>query len=221
MHFYDQLLQFPLFQGLSRSELLQMAGRTKFGFQKLATGKTLVRDNDPCQELFLLTKGQLTITHYSDDRAYCIVEQVHAPWQLQPEVLFGSQTRFTLTAQAASEVHLMTLSKDEIIRLTNDFLIIRLNILNLLSAQVQRHSHLPWRRVPQTLRDRIIRFLLDHCLYPAGPKMFHILMQRLADEVGYSRLDVSRELNAMKATGLIALHRGRIEVPSIERLCQS
>lgn len=221
MKFYDQLLQFPLFQGLSRNELLQMAGQTKFGFLKLAVGKNVVRENDPCRQLMFLTKGQLTIIQHSDDRAYHVVEQVHAPWLLQPEVLFGTQTRYTLTAQAATEVHLMTLSKDEMLRLMNDFLIIHLNMLNMLSAHVQRRSHLPWRRVPQTLRERIVRFLLDHCVYPAGAKEFHILMQRLADEVGYSRLDVSRELNTMKATGLIALHRGRIEIPSIERLCQS
>lgn len=221
MQFYDQLLQFPLFQGLNRNELLQMAGQTKFGFQKLAEGKSVVREGDSCHQLFLLTKGQLTIIQHSDDHAYSVVEQVHAPWLVQPEVLFGSQTRYTLTAQATTEVHLMTLSKDEMLKLMNDFLIIRLNMLNLLSAQVQRRSHLPWRRVPQTLHERIIRFLLDHCVYPAGAKEFRILMQRLADEVGYSRLDVSRELNKMKAAGLIALHRGRIEIPSIERLCQT
>lgn len=218
MQFYDQLLQFPLFQGLSHNELLQMAGQTKFGFQKMAAGKIVVREGDPCHQLLFLTKGQLTILHYSDDRAYSVVEQVHAPWLLQPEVLFGTQTRYSLTVQAATDVHLMTLSKNEVLRLTNDFLIIQLNMLNQLSAQVQRRSHLPWRRAPQDLHERIIRFLLDHCLYPAGPKEFRILMQRLADEVGDSRLDVSRELNKMKAAGLIALHRGRIEVPSIERL---
>ena len=32
---YDSLLRFPLFQGLSRAELLQLAGQTKFGFLKL------------------------------------------------------------------------------------------------------------------------------------------------------------------------------------------
>ena len=221
MKFYDQLLQFPLFQGLSRNELLQMAGNTKFGFMKLEPGKVLVRDGDPCQQLYFLTNGELTIIRQSDDHAYSVAEQIHAPWLLQPETLFGPQTRHTLTAKAATEVNLITLTKDEMLRLQNDFLIIRLNMLNLLSALVQRRSHLSWRQAPQSLRERIIRFLLDHCIYPAGPKTFHILMTRLADEVGDSRLDVSRELNTMQATGLIALHRGRIEVPSIERLCQS
>ena len=63
-----------------------------------------------------------------------------------------------------------------------------------------------------------ISFFLDHCVYPAGRKDIRILMAQLAQEVGDSRLDVSRVLNAMQAEGLLYLHRGRIEIPSLERL---
>ena len=103
-------------------------------------------------------------------------------------------------------------------RLLNEFLIIRLNMLNLLATQSQRRLLQQWRRPPQTLRERIVRFLLDHSTYPAGHKEFLILMKRLADELGDSRLDVSNALNAMKADGLIELRRGRIIVPSLEHL---
>ena len=43
-------------------------------------------------------------------------------------------------------------------------------------------------------------------------------MERLAQEVNDNRLHVSQALNAMQADGLLTLHRGRIEVPSLERL---
>jgi hypothetical protein len=43
-------------------------------------------------------------------------------------------------------------------------------------------------------------------------------MTQLAMEVGDSRLDVSNVLNAMQKDELIILHRGRIEIPSLERL---
>ena len=44
---YDSLLQFSLFQGLSRAELLQLTGQTKFGFLKLPEGKPVVREAEP------------------------------------------------------------------------------------------------------------------------------------------------------------------------------
>jgi DNA-binding GntR family transcriptional regulator len=43
-------------------------------------------------------------------------------------------------------------------------------------------------------------------------------MERLAVEVNDSRLDVSRALNDMQRRGLLELHRGRIVIPSLERL---
>lgn len=207
-----------MFQGLSRAELLQLAGQTKFGFLKLAAGVDVVKENDACTQLFFLIDGQLRLTTTGDDRRYSVVEQMSAPWLLQPETLFGASPRYVSTVTTASEVHLMTLSKDEVVRLLDDFLIIRLNLLNMLATQSQRRGHRSWRRCPSTLRLRIVRFFLDHCLYPAGAKQFNILMRQLADEVNDSRLDVSRVLNAMQADGLLHLHRGRIDIPSLERL---
>ena len=218
LRIYDQLQQFTLFQGLSRSELLQMAGNTKFGFVKLPARQTVVSEGDACNTLYFLISGRLTVTTASDDGAYRLEEQLQAPWVLQPEALFGASTRYTLSVRTLTEAHFISLSKDEVLRLLDDFLIIRLNLLNLLATQAQRHAHRPWRGCPQSLQDRIVRFLLDHAVYPAGPKMLFILMERLARELNDSRLDVSRALNAMQQRGLLRLHRGRIEVPSLEQL---
>ena len=43
-------------------------------------------------------------------------------------------------------------------------------------------------------------------------------MTQLAAEVGDSRLDVSRALNRLQDAGLLTLHRGRVEIPQMERL---
>lgn len=219
--FYDQLLQFPLFQGLSRTELLQMAGNTKFGFMKLPPNKVVMREGDTCQQLFFLIKGQLTMTTTSDDHSYSTSEQLHSPWLIQPEALFGARPHFTTTVQTLTEAHFITLSKDEVLRLLDDFIVFRLNMLNLLATQSQRTLHRFWRRSPQSLTDRIVRFMLDHASYPAGVKSFHIVMKRLGQELGANRIDISKALNKMQEQGLLVLHRGRIEVPSLERLLMS
>lgn len=216
--FYDHLLQFPLFQGLSHAELLQMAGNTKFGFRKVTAGKTVVKEGEVCQALHFLISGQLTLVTRSDNHRYKVEEQLSAPWLLQSEVLFGAHPRFDSTITTVVESHFITLSKDEVLRLSDDFLIFRLNLLNLLSTQSQRRGRLVWRQTPEDLRQRIVRFLLDHSIYPAGPKVVYILMEQLALELNDSRLDVSRALNAMQRDGLLVLHRGRIEIPSLERL---
>ncbi|MBP5338797.1 MAG: Crp/Fnr family transcriptional regulator [Prevotella sp.] len=215
---YEHLLQFQFFQGLSRSELLQIAGNTKFGFQKTAKGKTVVREYDNCHQLLFLISGRLSYTTQSDTHSYALTEHLAAPWLLQPEALFGAATQFTATVTTETDCHFITLSKDEVMRLLDDFLIIRLNLLNLLSTQVQRRSRRSWRRAPADVQQLIVRFLLDRCVYPAGPKEVAILMRQLAQELNATRLEVSQALNSMQDAGLLTLRRGRIVIPLMEHL---
>ena len=221
LQIYDHLLRFQLFQGLSRAELLQMAGNTKFGFLKEDEGKVVAREGTPCGQLLFLVSGSLTVVTRSDDGGYEVSELLAAPWVLQPEALFGARPRYSSTYLTASPCHFITLSKDEVMRLFDDFLIIRLNLLNMLSTMVQRRSRYAWRSAPRSLRDRFVRFVLDHAVYPAGRKELRILMSRLADELGDSRIDVSRMLHQLQSENLLQLHRGRIEVLSLEHLLQA
>lgn len=218
LQLYDQLLQFPLFQGMSRDNLAKVAGHTKFGFMKCKEGEVIVKEYAPCTKLYFLLSGMLRVETHSDDRAYMVVEQLQAPFIIQPEGIFGYHQRFVHTFAAMTETSLITLDKDEVLRLSEEFLVFRLNLLNIFATQTQKLLRQPWQRFPDTLTERIGRFLYQHCVCPTGPKTFHILMTRLASEVGDSRLDVSRALNKMQSDGLVRLHRGRIEVPQMERM---
>lgn len=216
----NHLLNFRLFQGLSRNELLQLAGNTKFGFMKQGSGKVIVKEGTVCNQLYFLISGSLELITRSDDGGYTLSEQLSAPWMLQPEALFGAQPRYSSTYRTIGDCHFIILSKDEVLRLLDDFLIIRLNLLNIFSTLAQKRATQQWRRAPQSLRERFIRFLLQRCIYPAGPKELRILMTRLADELGDSRLDTSRMLNQLQTEEMLTLHRGRISIPSLEKLLQ-
>lgn len=218
LQLYDQLQQFPLFLGLSRDDLSQIVGHTKFDFQKVTPRTHIIREDSPCNHLTLLLSGSVSVETRSDDGSYTLVEQLSAPVMLEPEVLFGYRQRHTHTFRALTPVSLLRLDRSEVVRLTETFFIFRINLLNLLATHTQKLLHQPWRRCPQSLEERIVRFMAQRCLHPAGPKTLYILMTRLAAEVGDSRLDVSRALNHLQREGLLTLHRGRIEVPQMERL---
>ena len=218
LQIFDKLLQFPLFQGMSRDDLELVAGHTRFGFSKVIQGKTVVKEGAVCTHLYFLISGTIRVESRSDDRSYRVVEQMQAPYILQPEAIFGYNQRYTQTIMAQTDTSFITIDKDEVVRLSEDFLVFRLNLLNIFATQTQKLSHQPWRQCPSSLRERIIRFFVQHCVYPAGPKIFHILMNQLADELNDSRLNVSRALNGMQRDGLLSLYRGRIEIASLERL---
>lgn len=218
LQIYEKLLLFPLFQGMSRDDLEQVAGHTRLGFSKINAGTTVVADGDDCQQLFFMINGTLRVETMSDDRGYTVVEQLEAPVILQPEVIFGYTQRYTHTYIAQTDANFIAIGKDEVLRLSEDFLVFRLNLLNLFATQTQKTVRMLWQHVPDSLENRIVRFFAQHSLYPAGPKVFHILMNRLANELNDSRLDISRALNALQHEGKIVLRRGRVEIPQMERL---
>ncbi len=218
MEIYDRLLQFTLFQGMSRADLMEVVTHTKMGFHKITVGKKVVKEGDDCTRFYMLTNGTMELETMSDDRSCKVVETVNAPYTLQPERLFGISQRYTTTAKALTTCNFITLDKEEVLLLLETQLVFRLNLMNLMATDTQRISHRAWRSAPKTLRERITRFFFSRCLYPAGPKTFYILMQQLAEELNDSRLDISRALNEMQDDGLLSLHRGRIEIPLLERL---
>lgn len=218
LQIYDKLLQFTLFQGMSHADLMEVVGHTKFGFSKQAAGERIAKADAPCRQLIFLTSGMLTVETVSDDHSCRVVEEVRAPFAVQPEQLFGLTQRYTSTFRSLTGCQLITLDKSEVMLLLETQLVFRLNMLNVLAAGGQRLRHNAWRTPPKSLRERISRFFFSRTLYPAGPKTFFILMNQIAAELNDSRLDISRALNQMEADGLLTLHRGRIHIPMLERL---
>ena len=215
---YDKLLQFTLFQGMSHADLMEVVGHTKFGFSKQPEGQRIVKDGDYCDHLIFLTTGSLAVDTVSDDHNCRVSEVVNAPYAIQPEQLFGLTQRYTSNFKTLSECSFITIDKQEVMLLLETQLVFRLNMLNSLAADSQRLRHRAWRSAPLSLRDRITRFFFSRCLYPAGPKTFYVLMKQIADDLNDSRLDISHALNDMQRDQQLTLHRGRIEIPLLERL---
>ena len=215
---FDQLLQFPLFQGMSRDDLEIIAGHIRFGFVKVAAGRQVAAAGDACQQLYFLINGSVKAETSSEDYGYTVTEQFSAPYILQQEAIFGYYQRYTHTYTTLSDTNFLTIEKEEVLRLLEDFLVFRLNLVNFFATQTQKQARLLWQRSPQDLRGRVVRFLTSHCLYPAGQKVFSILMEQLALELNDSRLNVSRVLNQLQHEELVELHRGKIIVPQLERL---
>lgn len=220
MTLYEQILSLPLFQGLSHDDLSDIVSHTKFDFTKTAAGGDIVREGMPCRNLRFLLGGTAIVHSHADDNSYKVDEVLPAPQMLEIERLFGLTQFYGHTITAQTDCSLLILTKEEVMKLSDSKLIIRINLLNRLATDVQKYAGLPWHEQPTTLPSRILRFFMLHSSYPAGSKTFHIKMQTLADEVHESRLNVSRQLNRWDDEGLIKISRGRIDIPRLEVLLQ-
>lgn len=215
---YDSLLSLPLFLGMSRCDLQEAAGKTKFDFKKFSEGKLIVAEGEPCKHIYFLLDGDICVTTEADDHGYRIEEDITAPEIFQPECIFGLSQRFTHTYTAKKDCSTMCIDKQDVLKLADNQEIFRLNLLNFISAHTQKHNRRILRVPPKSLQERIVRFLESRCIRPAGEKTFYIKMTRIAEELNDSRLDISRALNKLQDKGLLTLQRGRIHIEAMENL---
>lgn len=215
---FDNLLQIPLFLGMGESDLLEIATRTRFDFHKSEPGKRLQREGQLCDRLTMVLSGTVSLTERANGNEYSVTEDINAPYVIEPERLFGIKNRYAKTVTAKSMCNTVTLAKSEVTRLLNSYSVFRLNLLNLISTNMQRELRQKWSIEPKPLRERIVKFFITRCAYPAGTKHFNIKMTRLATELNTSRRAVSATLNQMQDERLITLRRAGIDIPLLERL---
>ena len=89
LQIYDKLLQFPLFNGLSHNDILQLVAYTRLDFSRLEAHNVVVKAGDVCDKIMMLVGGQIEATTNSADGGYKVVEIFNSPYMLQPELLFG------------------------------------------------------------------------------------------------------------------------------------
>ena len=218
MKLYDSLQSSPLFQGLTSDNLLQIIGQTKFTFRKIAAGDIIKKEGEQCNRLALVVNGQAKSIAYADDHGYSIEANEAAPYTLQPECMFGLQLHYTRTFIATTTCDIVEIDKDDLMRISDEFIIFRMNLVNYISALSQKTTRKLWHPIPADAHDRIVHFIKTHCSSPTGPKTMRIKMTRLAQETGLGRRAVSEILNTMQDENLLTFSRGIIEINHIEAL---
>lgn len=214
----DTLRTFTLFQGLANTDLMQIVAQTRFNFGKLEAWQILAKEGDPCTTLHLLLSGTVSMTMTANDHSYAVTEYLAAPQVITMDSLFGVTGYYHATISAIEPSAIASLERQDVITLITTYPIVRMNAMNALVIPHHRLQRKVWTAAPTSTKERIIAFFRLHCLHPAGKKVVKIKMARLAEEVRESRLKVSQALNAMEEEGLIALTRGTITIPQLEKL---
>lgn len=218
LYLQERFLEFPLFQGMSRTDLNEVLVLLKPVRMPCLKGRVILQEGSRCDHLYFILNGKVNLSTSADDHGYTLTEELSAPDIIQPEHIFGLNQRFTSTITAATNCELIGIDKLDVMRLSDQYEIFRLNLLNIICTRAQRRSRFLWRVQPQTIRQKIARFVESRSLRPAGSKTLTITMTRLATELGESRLNVSNELRAMEAASIIRLHRAEIQIPALELL---
>lgn len=204
---YNTLLQLPLFQGMSHTELSEVIEKVKLHFLRIGAKKKIFSQGESCNKLVFLLSGELTSETQAPCGTFSLVETFDKPQIIEPHSLFGKRPSYKATYTAKDEVSLLTIDKQYIYGVLDKYEVFRMNLLNLLSNKAEQlHEHI-WSIRPQSLEGRLAHFVRSLCTTPHGPKTLRIKMSDLATLLDDTRLNISRVLNTWQQSGFIEMRR--------------
>ncbi|NDV60138.1 Crp/Fnr family transcriptional regulator [Bacteroides sp. 519] len=211
---FSTLLQLPLFQGLSQEDFTNILGRVRLHFSKHKEGEIIIHEKEPCTKLVFLLQGEITATTISEDKTFSLAEKFQGPYLVEPYSLFGMNTNYRSTYTASSNIGMVSIDKIFILKELFKYEIFRLNFANMICSKIQSFYKKTWNLAPESVEDKIVRFVLTLIEKPEGEKSIKIRMEDLARHVDDTRLNVSKALNDLQEKGLVELNRKEIFIPN-------
>jgi CRP-like cAMP-binding protein len=221
---YETLLQLPLFQGMNRADFSFFLGKVRLDFVQHKEGEIIIKRGAPCEQLVFVVRG--TVVSYNsstvDGRTrYTVMEYMSAPYLIEPQALFGMNTRYAASYTADTKVSLFIIRKNFVFEELAKHSIFRLNLINLISSKMQSTYTRLWSTMPDGVAARITHFILTHIEVPGGEKRIKIKVTELARILCETRYAVATALSQMQQAGLLEIENGIIVVYDATRLLPS
>ena len=199
-------MSLPLLNGMSRSKLLEIVGKTKFHFVKFAAGERIVNAGDPCTHLRFLLSGSVkstTIyTNGSNGSSISVTQTMAAPSTLCIEHLFGPTTCYPCNVTTIENVNGLQISKADYIKLIANNQILNFNFLNALSALAQNKIENCAVYASGNINERIAYFIDTVTTKQSKDIIISPVNNSIADFFGCSESDFNASLVAFSALGL-------------------
>ena len=215
---YENLLCLPYFQGMGKDDITAILDNVKMEFTTHADGETLCDKGNECNKFIIVTKGEIT-SETTDPADTCtLIEEHKAPYAIEPYSMFGYNTKYKHKHIAKGCCTTLEIDKNYFFSEFSKHNIVTLNFLNIISRKAQVTNEAIWKLTPTTIEGRIIAFIALRSETLHGAKQLNIKMERLAEILCETRLNISRALNNMQDKGLVTLNRKEILIPEFKEL---
>lgn len=137
---YQQLMQLPLFQGVSTEVITALVEKLPFHFLKFRNGEQIFAAGDQCTHIRFIVSGRVRLETPCAHLRVSLMQTLETPHVLAAEYLFGRETTYPYTAVAEGSCGILQLRKSDYIKMLAIDKVFLFNILNYLSSGSQRDT---------------------------------------------------------------------------------
>lgn len=220
-HTLERICALPLFMGISRSDMEEIMGRTRFDFQKIPIYRIICNNNEINNHLYFLLDGLVEISRKAYNNSVLFTETLEAPAIIGADILFGISRYHTHCYKAKTNTQFMIIDKKEITSNLLNYEIFRFNLLNHISMLKQKQEKMLYEPMQKDLTKRFVQYLKHNFLYPAGSKWLKCRQKDLGEELLSHEKNICKMLNSLEEKQLVKTGRSKIFIPSFQALIQS
>ena len=209
---YQQLMQLPLFQGVSTENLTALVEKLPFHFLKFHNGEQIFAAGTPCTHIKFIVSGKVRIETAFPGLRVALMQTVSTPHVLAPEYLFGRETTYPYTAVAEGQCGILQLRKSDYIKMLGIDKVFLFNILNYLSSGSQRATKSALSIKDGSVAERLSLLVDNLTLAGATDISLHFKQKDLCSLLGTQRTTLIATLSKLMEHGVITFDSNLMQI---------
>ncbi|MDP3452595.1 MAG: Crp/Fnr family transcriptional regulator [Bacteroidales bacterium] len=208
----------PICSAISKENMEELYRSMKYKISGYTRGEVIARQGDICKHLYILIKGAVKTEMVTDTGGLLTIENIEAVRPLASAFLFAEDNRFPVDVTATEESVVLTIPKEEVIKLFQKdagflerYIMYNSNKTQFLSNKLQVVTI-------KTIKAKLAHYLLEqlNICHTVSPSVNTFQMDKnqteLAKFFGVTRPALARTLSELAQDGLIATERNKITV---------
>lgn len=215
---YQQLMQLPLFQGVSTEKITALVEKLPFHFLKFRNGEQVFAAGDPCTHIKFIVSGQVRLETPFPKLRITMHQTVSNPHVLAAEYLFGRDTAYPYTAISDGACGILQLRKSDYIKMITSDKVFLFNILNYLSSGSQRSLQMPLTVKDGSVAERLAMIVDNLSISGATNIGFRYKQKDLCTLLGTQRTTLVSMLDRLSDQGIVEYDSNELKILDLQGL---
>ena len=217
---YQQLMQLPLFQGVSAEKITALVETLPFHFLKYRNGEQVCAVGDTCTHIKFVVSGQVRLETPFNALRVVMLQTVSNPHVLAPEYLFGKNTTYPYTVISDGACGILQLRKSDYIKMINSDKVFLFNILNYLSSGSQRYMTSPLNIKDGSVAERLASIVETLAMPGAMDVSFRYKQKDLCALLGTQRTTLVAMLNRLSDQDILDYDSSEMKILDLQGLLE-
>ncbi len=203
----------PLFVGLSREELFGLLEHCSCRIRSFRKDQLVAVAGDEISFMHIIVEGLVKGEMVDFAGKVIKIEDIEPPRPLAPAFLFGQQNRYPVNITAGVDVKILSIPKDEFLKLMQTSELVLRNFVNIVSSRGQFLSNKIRFLSFSTIKGKLAQYLLDLAKKAgSGPIQLSHSQAQLSELFGVARPSVGRAISELNQEGIIRTEGKQVQI---------